>query len=59
MHNGAYHSLEKVLEFYNKGGGQGLGLNIPSQTLPSHALGLTKKEMQDIVQFLHALTDNP
>jgi cytochrome c peroxidase len=59
MHNGAYHRLEKVLEFYNKGGGQGLGLNIPSQTLPSHALGLTKKEMQDIVQFLHALTDNP
>jgi cytochrome c peroxidase len=59
MHNGAFHSLEKVLEFYNKGGGQGLGLNIPSQTLSPHALGLTKKEMQDIIQFLNALTDNP
>ncbi|MDO6430748.1 cytochrome c peroxidase [Flavitalea sp. BT771] len=59
MHNGAFRSLEKVLEFYNKGGGQGLGLRMPSQTLSSHALGLTKKEMQDIIQFLHALTDNP
>ena len=59
MHNGAFHSLEKVLEFYNKGGGQGLGLSMPSQTLSSHALGLTKKEMQDIIRFLHALTDNP
>jgi len=59
MHNGAFRSLEKVLEFYNKGGGQGLGLTMPSQTLSSHALGLTRKEMQDIIQFLHALTDNP
>jgi cytochrome c peroxidase len=59
MHNGAFRSLEKVLEFYNRGGGQGLGLDIPSQTLSPHPLGLTKKEMQDIIYFLNALTDNP
>jgi len=29
MHNGAFPSLEKVLAFYNKGGGAGLGLPGP------------------------------
>ena len=59
MHNGSFGSLEKVLEFYNRGGGQGLGLDMPSQTLSSHPLGLSKKEMQDIIYFLDALTDTP
>jgi cytochrome c peroxidase len=57
MHNGAYRSLRKVLEFYNKGGGAGLGLNIPEQTLPSQPLHLTQKEMDDIILFLQGLTD--
>jgi len=59
MHNGAFRSLDQVVEFYDRGGGQGLGLNIPSQTLSSHRLGLTPKEKHDIIQFLHALTDTP
>ena len=59
MHNGAFRSLEKVMEFYNRGGGQGLGLEIPSQTLSSHPLGFTKREMQDLIHFIDALTDNP
>jgi len=58
MHNGAFRSLEKVLEFYNKGGGAGLGLKVPEQTLPSTPLHLTNQEMQDIILFLHALTDS-
>jgi cytochrome c peroxidase len=58
MHNGAYRSLEKVLEFYNKGGGAGLGLKVPSQTLPATPLHLSHQEMQDIILFLKALTDN-
>lgn len=59
MHNGAFRSLDNVLEFYNRGGGQGLGLDVPSQTLSSHPLGLTPKEKKDIIQFIHALTDAP
>ncbi|MBN9381103.1 MAG: hypothetical protein J0H74_10070 [Chitinophagaceae bacterium] len=59
MHNGAFRTLDNVMEFYNRGGGQGLGLNVPSQTLSSHPLGLTQKEKQDIIQFINALTDAP
>jgi len=59
MHNGAFRSLDKVLEFYNRGGGQGLGIDISSQTLSPHPLGLTAKEKQDIILFLEALTDAP
>jgi len=58
MHNGAFRSLEKVLEFYNKGGGAGLGLKVPEQTLPSNPLHLTNQEMQDIILFMRALTDD-
>jgi cytochrome c peroxidase len=58
MHNGSFHSLEKVLEFYNKGGGAGLGLKVPEQTLPSTPLHLTNQEMQDIILFMRALTDD-
>ncbi len=34
MHNGVYATLEEVVEFYNRGGGGGLGLNGANQTLP-------------------------
>jgi cytochrome c peroxidase len=58
MHNGKFRSLESVLDFYNKGGGNGLGLNIEDQTLPSKPLNLTKKECNQIIQFINSLTDN-
>ena len=58
MHNGAFKSLDTLMEFYNQGGGAGLGLVIPNQTLSSQKLNLTEKEKKDIVEFLHALTDN-
>lgn len=58
MHNGAYHSLRKLLEFYNKGGGAGLGLSVPNQTLPSQPLYLTPVEIDDITLFINALTDS-
>ena len=57
MHNGAFQTLEQVMDFYNKGGGAGLGLNIPNQTLPADALGLTKGEINDIISFMNALQD--
>ncbi|MCF2494574.1 cytochrome-c peroxidase [Dyadobacter chenhuakuii] len=57
MHNGAFTSLEKVIDFYDQGGGAGLGLDIPKQTLSKLPLNLTDQEKQDIIAFMHALTD--
>ena len=50
-------SLEKVMEFYNAGGGAGLGLDLPNQTLPFDSLNLTKEEQQKIIRFMESLTD--
>jgi cytochrome c peroxidase len=58
MHNGAFETLEEVLEFYNLGGGQGMGLDVSYQTLPSDHLELTKDEIQAIIAFMKTLTDN-
>lgn len=57
MHNGIYANLDEVLEFYNKGGGVGFSLKVENQTLPFDSLGLSKKEMKDIKNFLLTLTD--
>lgn len=57
MHNGAYKDLETVMEFYKKGGGVGLGLDVPYQTLPFDNLSLNEQEIKDLVKFMKALTD--
>lgn len=55
MHNGVYATLEEVIDFYNKGGGTGLGFNLPNQTLPGDKLHLTGSEKKALVSFLKAL----
>jgi cytochrome c peroxidase len=57
MHNGVYDSLEEVIEFYNRGGGKGLGLFIENQTLPEDRLHLSSFEKNAIVAFLKSLND--
>lgn len=57
MHNGVYQTLEEVVDFYNKGGGTGLGLNVPHQTLPADKLNLTETEKRDLIAFMQTLTD--
>ena len=57
MHNGAYNTLEEVLDFYNQGGGKGLGFDVPHQTLPFDNLDLSEKEIKDIIAFLKTLSD--
>lgn len=57
MHNGAFKSLEEVLDFYNEGGGIGLGIHVPNQTLPARKLQLTTTEQRQIIAFLYALSD--
>jgi cytochrome c peroxidase len=59
MHHGAFSSLEKVMDFYNRGGGLGLGLKIENQTLTGNPLNLTEDEIKHIIGFLNALTDGP
>lgn len=58
MHNGAYNDLHTVLDFYNKGGGVGLGLSIPNQTLSAEALDLSENEMANLILFMESLTDS-
>jgi cytochrome c peroxidase len=55
MHNGIDTTLEQVMEFYNHGGGEGMGLNVPNQTLSSDSLHLTDKEIKDIIAFMKSL----
>jgi len=59
FHNGAFKTLEEVVDFYNKGGGEGYGLTVKNQTLPFDSLNLTEQEMKDIVAFMKSLTDAP
>lgn len=57
MHNGVYRTLEEVLDFYDAGGGHGLGAALPHQTLSTDSLHLTTPERRAIIAFLGALTD--
>lgn len=58
MHNGAFKTIEEVIEFYNQGGGNGIGLNVESQTLSDRKLNLSKAEVADIKSFLLTLKDS-
>jgi len=57
MHNGAYPTLESVVDFYNRGGGAGIGIQLDNQTLPPDRLNLTAGEQRQLVAFMRALTD--
>ncbi|QDK79747.1 cytochrome-c peroxidase [Spirosoma sp. KCTC 42546] len=55
MHNGVYRTLNEVIDFYDKGGGNGLGFNLPNQTLPFDKLNLTGSEKKALVAFMKVL----
>jgi cytochrome c peroxidase len=57
MHNGVFKTLEEVIDFYNRGGGAGIGAVVSNQTLPVDKLNLSRKEQQQIIAFIHTLTD--
>ncbi|WP_050021484.1 cytochrome-c peroxidase [Chryseobacterium sp. P1-3] len=57
MHNGGYKTLREVMDFYNKGGGKGIGFTIENQTLSDTPLQLTNQEIDDIIEFMKALDD--
>ncbi|KOP36126.1 cytochrome-c peroxidase [Flavobacterium sp. WLB] len=57
MHNGVYKTLEEVIDFYDQGGGLGLGFDVPNQTLPEDKLNLSDKEKKQLIAFMKTLTD--
>ena len=59
MHNGIYNDLDEVIDFYDVGGGIGLNLDVPNQTLPAISLNLTESEKMNLIIFLESLEDNP
>lgn len=57
FHNGAFSTLEEVIQFYNEGGGQGIGLSVNNQTLSSEKLNLNQEEINQLIAFMNSLTD--
>ncbi|MFN0110062.1 MAG: cytochrome-c peroxidase [Blastocatellia bacterium] len=57
MHNGAFKTMEEVVEFYNDGGGRGRGQNPYSQDSKVAKLDLTDQQKKDLVAFLKSLND--
>ncbi len=57
MHNGSFKTLEEVMEFYDLGGGVGMGLALDNQTLSADPLLLTEAEKGFIVEFLETLSE--
>ncbi len=55
MHNGVFNTLEEVVAFYNRGGGEAA-----NKTPLLKPLGLSEDEVKDLVAFLEALSmDKP
>ncbi|WP_195759246.1 cytochrome-c peroxidase [Pedobacter puniceum] len=57
MHNGVYKDLNQVMDFYNRGGGAGLGIALDNQTLLDTKLNLSASEINDIISFMKTLND--
>jgi cytochrome c peroxidase len=57
MHNGVYRTLGQVVDFYDRGGGAGIGIDLPNQTLAADRLELTRTERRELIAFLQTLTD--
>jgi cytochrome c peroxidase len=51
MHNGAFETLEEVVNFYDAGGGEA-----QNKTPLLASLGLTDEEKSDLIAFLKALS---
>jgi len=58
MHNGAFNTLEAVVDFYAKGGGPAFGVDVtPDEFI--RGFTLTDQQTADLIAFLYALTDEP
>jgi len=57
MHDGALSTLEEVIEFYDRGGGDEESIDPERIDSNLFSLGLTDGEKDDLLHFLEALTD--
>ena len=57
MHDGALETLEDVIEFYDRGGGDESTISADLLDEEIAPLGLTAAEKSDLLAFLHSLTD--
>ena len=58
-HTGTYATLREVVEFFNQGGGDHPDIAGDRLDPLVRPLGLTAREIDDLVTFLRALTDEP
>lgn len=54
MHDGRFQTLEEVIDFYNESPNHTNASNVDVNIRP---LGLTESQKQDLINFLHTLTD--
>ncbi|MFI5296989.1 MAG: cytochrome-c peroxidase [Polyangiales bacterium] len=59
FHNGGYETLEQVVDFYDKGGGKGLGIPLPNQDLDVRPLKLTPEEKRVLLVLLRDGLSDP
>lgn len=52
FHHGAFRTLEQVVDFYDRGGGRGLGLSVPNQDPDVRKLSLNAAEKTALLEFL-------
>ena len=52
FHNGAFATLESVVDFYDRGGGKGLGLAVPNADPDVIPLKLSVEERRVLLLFL-------
>ena len=57
MHNGVFHSLEEVIDFYDAGGGQGKKMVVDNQTLSGDSLKLSNADKKDLLAFIYSLNE--
>jgi len=59
FHNGAFPTLAAVVDFYDQGGGRGLGLEVANQDPDVRKLGLEKGEREALLGFLRIALSEP
>jgi cytochrome c peroxidase len=59
FHHGTFRTLELVIDLYDRGGGRGLGMNVPNQDPDVRPLALTAGERRVLLVFLREALGEP
>jgi cytochrome c peroxidase len=59
FHHGRYPTIEQVVDFYDLGGGRGLGLDVPNQDPEVRPLHLSVEDKRFLVVFLREALEDP